>query len=217
MEAVSVRVPLHSPYPQHPDTLEEACAENFRAMAATLCFALSRLPADGRPAVICMTAAQTHEYGRIFGRGTIWARHFPLLLVEPRKAIEALWAAEQALRSGAVAGVAIAVDDLTLTQTRRLEFAARHGGASAMTVLTRPGGLTAARRRWRIRPAPSAPNPFDARAPGSLRIAAELVRSRTEPPALFMLEQDDETHRLRLADRLAGHGLVEAGRTVAAA
>ncbi|HEX2528277.1 MAG TPA: hypothetical protein VHL31_18490 [Geminicoccus sp.] len=206
---------LPVPYPQACATLEEACADAPRAFAATLRFALSRLGNDSRPSMFCTLQRHQYEHGRLFGRGV--EAGGSLLVVEPRKPIEVLWAAEQALRSGAVAGVVAVVDQVTLTQTRRLDLAAREGGASALLLHIREGGLSAARRRWRVGSLPSAPNPFDQRAPGAFRIRAELVRSRAEPLSMWMLEQDGETHRFRLADRLADRGLVENGRPAEAA
>ena len=78
-------------------------------------------------------------------------------------------------------------------------------------------GLSAARRRWSITTLKGAINRDDPRAPGGFALAAELTRSRSERPGSWRLEQDDETYRLRLADRLAGDGLGERGRTGLAA
>jgi protein ImuA len=118
---------------------------------------------------------------------------------------------EQALRSGGAYIVMGAIDGADLAQTRRLEFAARDGEAAGVLLRSRTGDLSAARRRWRISTLASALDPFDPRAPGRLSLRAELTRSRTERPGVWMLEQDDETHRLRLADRLAGDGLAAIG------
>jgi protein ImuA len=81
--------------------------------------------------------------------------------------------------------------------------------------------LSAARVRWRIAAAPSAADPFDDKAPGPMRMTAEVVRRRDGPPAVFEWEESDAPAtaalRLRLAPRLAGDGLVEASRAIAAA
>jgi protein ImuA len=99
-----------------------------------------------------------------------------------------------------------AVDKATLTETRRLDFAAKQGGCPAVLLRSKGDGLSAARRRWRISAQVSATDAEDERAPGRSRLVAELTRGRGERPGAWMLEQDDETHRLRLADRLADLG-----------
>ena len=58
---------------------------------------------------------------------------------------------------------------------------------------------------------------LDAKAPGPMRWRVEVTRRRDGAPAVFEWEESDATPRLRLAPRLAGDGLVEAGRTIAAA
>lgn len=204
--------PLQGNYPLPSPLLEEASVARVRDQAAAFAFALSRLPEDGRPVMAVLPWRWTSEHGRPCVQAMDG-----LLLLAPRTTEDALWAMEQALRSGACAGVMGAVEEASLTQTRRLDFAAREGGATAVLLRSRGGGLSAARRRWRITALPSAANPFDMRAPGRWRVHAELLRRRDGPPGMWILEQDDEAHRLRLADRLAGDGLVQNGRAIAAA
>jgi protein ImuA len=178
-------------------------------MAAVVLFALSRgLAEDGRPLLFTAPRAWFAEHGRPYGPGLAGAS---LILAPTATAAEALWTLEQALRSGAVALALGAVDGATLAQTRRLEFAAKQGEAVGLVLPRRLDGLSAARRRWRISTSGSAMDPDDPRAPGPARLMAELVRGRGERPGAWMLEQDDETHRLRLADRLAGDGLAAIG------
>ena len=192
--------------------LEEAAPAQGRDLPAAFAFALSRLAeADSRPAMIVTPrrwiAANGRPFPRVGGE---------LLLVLPKNDAEALWAMEQALRSGAVAGVIGTIEKATLTETRRLDFAARLGKCGAVLLRSGNDGLSAARRRWRIATLPGAPDPFDANAPGRPRLAAELVRRRDGPPGAWILEQDDATDRLRLADRLRDSGLVEDARADAA-
>lgn len=196
--------PLASPerFPEAASSLEEACAPLPRDMGASVLFALSRRPVeDTRPALLALPRAWLGEYGRPHARGLAGP---PLLLVSTATTAEALWAMEQALRSGAVSLTLGAVEGATLTQSRRLEFAARHGGAIGVILSRNLEGLSAARRRWRVSVFASRGDADDPRAPGQARLQAELVRSRGERPGAWILEQDDETHRLRLADRLAG-------------
>ncbi|MGV8930484.1 MAG: hypothetical protein ACOH1E_12095 [Brevundimonas sp.] len=193
------------PFPERPAPLEEACAAGPRDMAALLRFALSRrIMEDVRPILITATRSWFAEHGRPYGPGLPGEA---LILAPATTAAETLWTLEQALRSGAVSLALGAVNGATLAQTRRLDFAARQGEAVGLVLPGGLDGLSAARRRWRISTVASAVDPEDARAPGPARLTAELVRGRGERPGAWMLEQDDETHRLRLADRLAGDGL----------
>lgn len=192
------------PFPQAPAPLEEACAPLPRDVATALRFALSRRrEGDARPVLMTAPRAWFVEYGRPYGPGMAG---IPLILAPTATLAEALWAMEQGLRSGAVSMGLGAVEGATLAQTRRLDFAARQGEAVGLILSRVPDGLSAARRRWRISTRASAADPEDDRAPGPARLLAELTRGRGERPGAWMLEQDDETHRLRLADRLADFG-----------
>jgi protein ImuA len=174
-------------------------------MAALLLFALSRRTGgDRRPVLVTAPRSWFAEHGRPYSPG---AAGVPLILAPTTTVAEALWTLEQALRSGAVALALGAVDGASLAQTRRLDFAAKQGEAVGLVLPRRLDGLSAARRRWRISTCGSATDLDDPRAPGPARLLAELVRGRGERPGAWMLEQDDETYRLRLADRLAGDGL----------
>ena len=192
------------PFPEAAAPLEEACAPAPRDVGAAVAFALSRRRAgDDRPVLMTAPRAWFVEYGRPYGPGFPGV---PLVLASVSNLAEALWAMEQGLRSGAVSLGLGAVEGATLAQTRRLDFAARQGEAVGLILSRGLDGLSAARRRWRISVQPSAIDPEDDRAPGPGRLLAELTRGRGERPGAWMLEQDDETHRLRLADRLADLG-----------
>ena len=211
----AMSVPLSSPPAAVPpplsrlsEGLEEVCAGGVRDMAAAFAFTLGRAPVgEGRGIVMSATRAWLGENGRPYGPGLAgFQARDGFVLVETRTEALALWAMEQALRSGGAALVIGTVDGAELAQTRRLEFAARDGGCSGLLLRARSGDLSAARRRWNITTLASAGDAFDDRAPGRMTIRAEMTRSRMERPGVWMLEQDDETYRLRLADRLAGDG-----------
>ncbi|MDR3510313.1 MAG: hypothetical protein P4L73_01650 [Caulobacteraceae bacterium] len=210
-------IPLHkglygrpAPYPEACEPLEEVGAARPADAAAAMAFALARLTgaADPRPLVLVTTAAWVRERGRPFARGLVrWgAGPGRLVWVRANKEAEALWALEEALKSGAVAGGLASVEAPAFVATRRLDFAARAGKAVGMLVRVEPAqDLSAARRRWRIESRPSGGEAFDAAAPGATRLRAELVRRRDGPPGAWTLEQDDETGRLRLDPGLADH------------
>lgn len=203
--------------------LEESAAAQPQDWAAAMAFALERArggEGEARPLVFVSTSDWRRERGRLSARGLSWLGHKPgeVILVEAAREADALWALEEALKSGAVAGAVGTVERAAFLATRRLDFAGRAGRARA--VLLRTGeadDLSVARLRWRVAAEVSAPHPFDPFAPGALRLRAELTRRRGGPLGGWMMEQDDETHRLRLAAGLAGDGLVQGGRPIRAA
>jgi protein ImuA len=203
------------------ESLEEAAAAEPADAASTFAFALGRLAAleDARPLILVTTALWSRERGRPFARGLRRWGVPPegLMWLDVRREAEALWALEEALKSGAVAGGLATIEAAPFVATRRLDFAARSGGACAILVRAEPvGDLSAARRRWRIQGRPSKAGALDVHAPGVPRFTAELVRRRDGPPRRFELEQDHETGHLRLAGGLADRGLAEAGHGSAA-
>ncbi len=197
-----------------PVSFEEVAAAEPQDMASAIGFglwrALEAAGKDARPLALIVTPAFQNERGRLFGWGASqWGLdHSRILLVRARREAEAIWAFEETLKSGAVAAALAPLEAPSFVATRRLDFAARAGRSSALVLRTRPAGdLSAARLRWRIASAPSAAHPLDARAPGPVRLTAELARSRDGRTGVFTLEQDYETHRLRLAAGLADYGL----------
>src|SRR5579872_4340660 len=204
-------------YPRASEPLEEVGAASPADAGAALAFAVLRLAEadDARPLVFVTTGLWRRERGRPFARGLARLGLSParLVWVRAEREADALWALEEALKSGAVAGGLAPIEAPPFVATRRLDFAARAGEASGVILRVGPAGdLSAARRRWRIAAAPSAVHPFDARAPGAARFSAELVRRRDGPPGAWMLEQDDETGRLGVVAGLAGDGLDAIGR-----
>lgn len=215
-------LPGSSVWPVLAEGLEEVRADGPRDMAGALVFSLSRLAVeDERPVILAANRLWAGENGRPhvpgFRASGLAGRGAGLVLADGRTEGELLWIMEQALRSGAVSAALATVEAASLAQTRRLEFAARDGAAVGIVLRRTEGGLSAARRRWRISTLASLADPYDAKAPGGFRLRAELTRSRTERPGAWKLEQDDETYSLRLADRLAGDGLGERGRAGLAA
>ncbi len=203
-------------FPRAGEPLEEVGAAQPADAAAALAFALERMTGadDPRPWLMATTPPWLRERGRPFARGLAFGRFAPerLIWVRAGTEAEALWALEEALKSGAVAGGLACVERPAFVATRRLEFAARTGGALGVLLRAGPAGdLSAARRRWRIASALSGPAAFDAAAPGHTRIRAELVRRRDGPPGVWELEQDDETGRFAVVAGLADHGLDAAG------
>ncbi|MFM7346439.1 MAG: ImuA family protein [Tagaea sp.] len=113
-----------------------------------------------------------------------------LLLVDAPRRVDALWAFEEALRCRALAAVAAEIDDVDLTQSRRLQLAAELGGTTAL-LLRPPGELalpSAARTRWRIE--------SRAGAGETPRWRVELARVQGGTPRNWTIDIDGKDWRL---------------------
>lgn len=129
------------------------------------------------------------------------------LNITTRQAKDVLWAAEEAIVSGAASHVIAEVEEVDFTSTRRLALASgRHGVPLTLLLSHGCSGATAAITRWRISPRPSASNLYDFRAPGHSRWHALLERCRSAPGMAgheFDLEWNDETLSLSMVSGVA--------------
>ena len=199
--------------------LEETAVPGGPGPASGVGFWLARAASAPGERLIALVAPRNWlaERGRLFARGAMrfGVRTERLLVVRPRTEAEALWALEEILRSGAADLAIGAVETASLTQTRRLDMAAREAGAAAGLIrVGEGGGLSAARKRWRVAPLASAEDRWDPRAPGRPRWRAELTRRRDGPPGVWDLEWNDAAGRLDLVEGLAGDGLGEDARVL---
>ncbi|WP_370182583.1 ImuA family protein [Alteriqipengyuania sp.] len=179
--------------------------------ALALGFAQMRASRDeaSKPWLWIQDAQSIRHSGRPFLQGLPAQQRHRFIHVEARHPADALWAMEEGVRCDALSFVIgeIAGDPkvLDFTATRRLVLASeRHG---VPLYLLRRGGtadLSAARLRWRVGPAPSAPHRWNAVAPGATRIAAELFRGRGLNPDQFVLEHAVGTDE---PNATAGHRL----------
>ena len=136
--------------------LHEVSGEAASGFVAALA---GRLAGRGGALVWCRSPLLERRLGALYGPGTRafgldWRR---LVLVRARDEREVLWAAEEALRCPAVAGVVVELArSLDLLASRRLQLAAEAGGAAGL--LLRPGppdpAPNAALTRWRAEPDP---------------------------------------------------------------
>jgi protein ImuA len=129
-----------------------------------------------------------------------------LILVETKTDQEALWAIEEALRSGArPALVAGAIEKgVDLTQSRRLNLAAApHATPLILLRGARASGSSAALTRWRIAPAPAARDRFGAFA--AWRWHVVLERCRNGRPGEWLIEWDPAVRRFQTVDKDSGH------------
>ncbi len=187
-----------------------ASAFIFSLMLAVRRVATGSSSGPAGPVLCCRPAVTAGELGCFHGLGL---RAFGLdpaqfAIVETSHASDALWAIEEGLKSASMALVIGVLDEVDLTPARRLALAAQ-AHRSPCILLTHPRGeaTAAIATRWRVGPAPSAPHPFDVRAPGARRFSVELARCRTQPiaaeTAAFCVEWCDETFCFRLAPGLA--------------
>lgn len=195
-----------------PDSLWElfASSDDAAGEALALAFAAHRGARDGAPWLWVQDAASVRKGGRPCLHGLPVGLRAGLVHVQARNPADALWAMEEGVRCGALSFVLgeIAGDPraLDFTATRRLVLAAeRH--AVPLYLVRREGSanLSAARLRWRVDAAPSAPHRWDAQAPGPPRAMAELFRGRGLRPASFLLDHAVGAHDQysRPSDRLA--------------
>ena len=165
---------------------------------------LTRLPSDG-PVLLISAPRGFGDYGRPHGHGLNGLGLDPtrVILVEAGSDGLALWAMEEALRSGAPAAVAGAIGKgLDFKASQRLQLAARDAGLPLL--LLRPAGTTGASAgatRWRIAAARARRDRFGLMARWRWRV--HLERCRNGRPGEWLVEWDHVTHRFSLAAALA--------------
>ncbi len=178
-------------------------AAAFGFVIAAMAGALAVRPG---PAMLVASRRSLADFGAPYGHGLVrlGLDVGRLLLVVTRSDKDALWALEEALRSGSrpamVAGVL--AGGLDLTSSRRLNLAAAAQGTPL--ALLRPSaaaGMTAAVTRWRIASAPAARDAFGALAGPRWRVALE--RCRNGRTGEWLLEWDHVAHRFRLVESVA--------------
>ena len=132
--------------------VHELAEAAYGDMPALTGFALAAAkPRKG--AILWVTqAAFAAAHGQVLPHGAVGypAGRAPLLIVRPRKLVEALWTIEEGLRSSAVGLVIADVEGADFTATRRLALASgRHGTPLVLLMPHDREGATAASSRWR--------------------------------------------------------------------
>ncbi|APE29431.1 Error-prone repair protein ImuA [Aurantiacibacter gangjinensis] len=188
-------------------------------------FALAQTPREGRVLWI-QERMVSLEKGRPFGQG---CERFGcgvdrLVLACSRNTRDLLWAMEEGLRCNSLAAIIgeawgnPAV--LDFTASKRLAMRAERQGVPVFLLrYNAQADLSAARQRWRVLSAPSAPHPHDANAPGLPRWHAELFRARDAKPGKWLVQYDRAAHRLHQVPAfrdpaLAGEARHRAGNTI---
>ncbi len=163
-------------------------------------FVLSQLPKrafTGAPILWIRDRLTRHEAGRPYLGGM--RPGLRVLRVDASRPVDALWAMEEGLRCGMLGAVIAEIwgdpQVLDFTASKRLAMRSESSGVPAWLIRRAAApNLSAARRRWRLSPAPSLADPDDPQAPGQIRWEAELFRTRTGTPGRWRLTP--------LADRL---------------
>jgi protein ImuA len=169
--------------------LHEVYTDEQRNGGAILGFALaeaSQLLNPERPAVLYLQLHNdAQELGLPYGAGLASFGIDPehVVLGRMQTIADLLWAMEEAVACRAVAAVVADIGGhhkaLDFTASRRLSLRAASAGASIFLMrYGREREATAAKLRWNIAPALSAPTPFDARAPGAVRWLVRLEKGQ---------------------------------------
>jgi protein ImuA len=165
---------------------------------------LARMPQIG-PILFIASRRALADYGRPHGHGLHALGLDParVILVEAGDERQALWAIEEALRSGVPAAVAGAIGrGIDLKTSQRLQLAARSPGVPLL--LLRQAGAersSAAVTRWCIGAAEAARDRFGLVT--HWRWHVRLVRCRNGRPGEWLVEWDHVAHRFRLAAAVA--------------
>lgn len=177
-------------------------SEIFPHMAidvAAIGYVRSRLPRTDAPILWVQDRLSCRETGRPYLAGMGVNR--PIIIAHVSRAADVLWALEDGLRCRALGAVVGEIwgdpPALDFTATKRLAMRSEASGVPCWLVRhAATPNLSAARDRWRIASLPSAPNPYDAGAPGNSRWSLNLFRSRQIKPSQWTVTYD------RAADRL---------------
>lgn len=164
-----------------------------------------------------MRLEERREFGAPYGPGLLDAGFSPerLLTLYARTSLDVLWALEEGLKAGALAGALGEVGDVGLTESRRLSLlAAEHRMPCWLIRPLERKEASAALTRLRIRPAPSGRHAHDSAAPGAARWQVELEKAKAGPmPFRVTMEWDHETHCFHMVAPLADRALPAAPKT----
>ncbi|MFG6569366.1 ImuA family protein [Sulfitobacter sp. 1A13679] len=179
------------------------------ASASASGFVLSLLPRGKGPVLWVQDFLSRRENGAPYTPSlAAFGLEQPVLLVTASHPRDVLWAMEE---GAACAGLSAVVGEvhggpevLNFTATKRLSLRAEASGVPLYLIRSGdPGGLSAARMRWRIASLPAQAHPDDPQAPGAARWDLELFRARGHAPGRWVADHEpDKRHSPRAADRL---------------
>jgi protein ImuA len=112
-----------------------------------------------------------------------------IIFVDLKREKDVLWAAEEALKCGGLAAVIAEVQEISFTQSRRLQLAVEESHVTGFILRSDPSKLSATTcvARWKITPLPS--EPADALpGVGFPRWNVELLKVRNGSPGMWKME-----------------------------
>ncbi|MFC4347619.1 ImuA family protein [Kordiimonas lipolytica] len=161
--------------------VHELWAETIVDYTAAMACLLMAVRDSDKPILWVTSRAVALDHGLPYGPGLKQYDIAPerIILVQAHKAIDALWAVEEGLKTDAFATVVGECDPVDLTASRRLTLAAQTHGSRCLLLIRSPEAPSSgAHSRFRIAPAASLNALFDAKAPGDARGTINLVKHR---------------------------------------
>jgi|GEM_PF-1961400 len=198
--------------------VHELWAETICDYTTAMACLLMAVRDSDKPILWVTSRAVALDHGLPYGPGLKQFGIAPerIILVQAHKAIDALWAVEEGLKTDAFATVVGECGPVDLTASRRLTLAAQtHGSRCLLLVRTADAPQSAAHSRFHIAPAVSGDAPFDTMAPGDACGTINLVKHRGgERPFSITMEwpshaQDYLSMAAPLADRPVATGAGE--------
>lgn len=158
--------------------------------AAGFALALATLARGARPLVWVQTDFARAEAGALYGPGLelFGFSQSRLLMVTVPRAVDVLWAMEEALRSHVMTVGEVSDDINDMTATRRLSLTARDGGGLGLILRPHLANASAATTRWEIAAAPGARDRFGGL--GRTAFAVSLTKNRRGPCGRWLLTWD---------------------------
>lgn len=126
-----------------------------------------------------------------------------LLMAKTPEQTDSLAVAEEALKDGSVACVAIEISrPLDLREGRRLQLAAKAGKATGLCVIPEGMGSNAAETRWYAAPV-FAPQTFDAQREDSTLMHWEITKNKSGTLGAWHVRWTPQMHRLDVVSPVA--------------
>lgn len=178
-------------------------------------FVLSMLSGASGPILWVQDHASRRENGSLYMPGLAgFGIDQPVLWVTVSHPRDVLWTMEEGAACASLSAVVGEIHGapavLDFTATKRLALRAEHSGVSVYLIRSGdPGGLSAARERWRIGALPSPPHPDDSQSPGQAQWDADMFRARGRPPGRWVAHYDPGAKQP--ADRLCLVSCTDAG------
>ncbi len=172
-------------------------------------FALASLPREREgPVLWVQDRASRQENGQVYMPSLkAFGVTRPVLQITVNHPRDVLWAMEEGAACSALSAVIGEVYGapkvLSFTATKRLALRSEASGVPVFMIRAGdPGGLSAARARWRVGSLPSMANPDNRQAPGQPRWDAELFRARGRAPGRWVAAYErDASNGLRFLPR----------------